>query len=65
MMTTSVRHQHHGVDLSDEDRRRYGRRAQVLAGASVGYNVVESVIAITAGLVAGSVAVPRLCASSA
>ena len=37
-------------------RRRLGRRAQLLAGASVTYNVVEAVIAITAGVVAGSVA---------
>ena len=26
--------------VSPDDRRRYGRRAQLLAGASVGYNVV-------------------------
>ncbi len=46
----------HDTVVSDEDRRRFGRRAQLLAGASVTYNVVEAVIAITAGLVAGSVA---------
>lgn len=45
-----------GVAVSDEDRRKYGRRAQLLAGTSVAYNVVEAIIAITAGLVAGSVA---------
>lgn len=39
-----------------EQRRRLGRRAQLLAAASVTYNVIEAVIAITAGLVAGSVA---------
>ena len=38
------------------DRARLGRRAQLLAAASVSYNVVEAVIAIAAGLVAGSVA---------
>lgn len=38
------------------DRKRWGRRAQLLATASVSYNVVEAVIAIAAGLVAGSVA---------
>lgn len=38
------------------DRRRLGRRAQLLAGASVTYNVIEAVVAVTAGLVAGSVA---------
>lgn len=39
-----------------EARRRLGRRAQLLAAASVGYNVVEAVVAIAAGVVAGSVA---------
>ena len=43
-------------DLSAQDRTRLGRRAQLLAGVSVGYNIFEAVIAITAGLVAGSVA---------
>lgn len=38
------------------DRRRLGRRAQLLAATSVVYNVVEAVIAITAGVLAGSVA---------
>ena len=42
--------------LTVADRRRLGRRAQLLAAASVGYNLVEAVIAITAGVVAGSVA---------
>jgi len=42
--------------LSDAERRRFGRRAQFLAATSVGYNVVEAVIAIGAGLFAGSVA---------
>lgn len=44
------------VSLSAEDRTRLGRRAQLLAGTSVAYNVIEAVIAITAGVVAGSVA---------
>lgn len=39
-----------------DDRARLGRRAKVLAGFSVTYNLVEAVIAITAGVVAGSVA---------
>lgn len=47
---------HHHVPLDASDRARLGRRAQWLAAASVVYNVVEAVIAITAGLVAGSVA---------
>jgi divalent metal cation (Fe/Co/Zn/Cd) transporter len=38
------------------ERARLGRRAQLLAAASVAYNAVEAVIAISAGLVAGSVA---------
>ncbi|MGW6201907.1 cation diffusion facilitator family transporter [Kribbella sp. NPDC055110] len=38
------------------ERRRLGKRAQLLAGASVAYNVVEAIVAITSGLVAGSVA---------
>lgn len=39
------------------DRRRVlGRRAQLLAGASVSYNLVEAAVAIAAGVVAGSVA---------
>nr|WP_218848998.1 cation transporter [Nocardioides perillae] len=33
-----------------------GRRAQLLAGASVAYNAVEAVVALTAGVAAGSVA---------
>ena len=37
-------------------RKRLGRRAQLLAAASVGYNLVEAAIAISAGTVAGSVA---------
>lgn len=42
--------------LTAAERQRLGRRAQLLAGASVTYNVVEAVIAVTAGVVAGSVA---------
>jgi hypothetical protein len=39
-----------------EHRDRLGRRAQLLAAASVAYNVLEAGIAVTAGVVAGSVA---------
>ena len=42
--------------VSPADRARLGRRARLLAGVSVSYNAVEGVIAIGAGLVAGSVA---------
>ena len=38
------------------ERPRLGRRAQLLAAASVTYNVLEAGVAISAGLVAGSVA---------
>jgi divalent metal cation (Fe/Co/Zn/Cd) transporter len=50
-------HVHSAVFVTDPARRRQlGRRAQLLAAASVSYNVVEAVIAIVAGVVAGSVA---------
>ena len=42
--------------LSADERQRLGRRAQVLAGASVGYNIIEAVIAVSVGIAAGSVA---------
>jgi divalent metal cation (Fe/Co/Zn/Cd) transporter len=42
--------------LTAAERTRLGRRAQLLAGASVAYNIVEAVVAIAAGVVAGSVA---------
>ena len=42
--------------VSDERRQVLGRRAQLLAAASVTYNALEAVVAITAGMVAGSVA---------
>jgi divalent metal cation (Fe/Co/Zn/Cd) transporter len=49
-------HVHAPRDLTLADRKRPGRRAQLLAAASVGYNGLEAVVAIAAGLVAGSVA---------
>jgi divalent metal cation (Fe/Co/Zn/Cd) transporter len=42
--------------LARAERARLGRRAQLLAGASVAYNVAEAVVAVAAGLVAGSIA---------
>jgi divalent metal cation (Fe/Co/Zn/Cd) transporter len=42
--------------LAPADRERLGRRARLLAGASVVYNSVEAVVALAAGTVAGSVA---------
>ena len=50
---TSV-HDHAHAALAPIERARLGRRAQLLAGASVAYNSAEAVIAITAGAVAGS-----------
>ena len=55
MTTRAVAHNHDTL-VSENDRRRYGRRAQLLAGASVTYNVIEAIIAVTAGVLAGSVA---------
>jgi hypothetical protein len=42
--------------LSPDDRRRLGRRAQLLAAASVSYNLLEAGVAVAAGVAAGSVA---------
>ncbi|TYP86177.1 cation diffusion facilitator family transporter [Blastococcus xanthinilyticus] len=42
--------------LPEAERARLGRRARVLAGASLTYNAAEAVVAIAAGLAAGSVA---------
>ena len=44
------------LPLTVQVRRRLGRRAQLLAGASVAYNVAEAAVAVTAGAAAGSVA---------
>lgn len=50
-------HIHAPAYVADPARRRQlGRRAQLLAAASVSYNLIEAVIAISAGLVAGSIA---------
>ena len=50
----STTHAH--AALSTAERARLGRRARLLAGASLTYNTVEAVVAIAAGLAAGSVA---------
>lgn len=44
------------LGLAPAERARLGRRAQLLAAASVSYNLVEGALAITAGVIAGSVA---------
>jgi divalent metal cation (Fe/Co/Zn/Cd) transporter len=50
-VTTTVRQA-----LSSAQRRRLGRRAQLWAGVSVTYNLIEAVVAVLAGAVAGSIA---------
>ena len=55
-MTAVHAHAVDGPPLTDAQRGRLGRRAQLLAGASVAWNSAEAVIAITAGTVAGSAA---------
>lgn len=45
-----------GVQVSTRRRQDLARRAQLLAGASVAYNSVEAVVALGAGVAAGSVA---------
>ena len=47
----------HATAVTDPaERARLGRRARLLAGTSVAYNGVEAVVAVAAGLVAGSAA---------
>lgn len=43
-------------NLDAEVRARLGRRAKLLAGLSVAYNVIEGIVAIAAGAAAGSIA---------
>jgi divalent metal cation (Fe/Co/Zn/Cd) transporter len=54
----TARHSHDSLSaaLPPADRARLGRRAQLLAAASVTYNGAEAVIAIAAGAAAGSAA---------
>lgn len=42
--------------LTPNRRETLGRRAQLLAGASVAYNAVEAIVAISAGVAASSIA---------
>lgn len=42
--------------LTARERSRLGRRAQLLAGASVSYNAIEAIVAIAAGSAASSIA---------
>jgi divalent metal cation (Fe/Co/Zn/Cd) transporter len=52
----STTHTHARPALTDDERGRLGRRARLLAATSVSYNALEAIIAISAGLVAGSIA---------
>ncbi len=54
--TTAAGHHDARSAVDQSEKERLGRRAQVLAGVSVGYNSIEAVIAIAAGVVAGSAA---------
>jgi len=49
-------HGHSAAALPAAERTRLGRRAQLLAGASVTYNAAEAVLALGAGAAAGSTA---------
>ncbi len=44
------------ASLTAAERARLGQRARFLAGATVSYNVIEAVVAVAAGVAAGSVA---------
>jgi divalent metal cation (Fe/Co/Zn/Cd) transporter len=56
-VSTGTRGHSHAVEVADPARRaRLGRRAQLLAGASVTYNLAEAVIALAAGAAASSAA---------
>ena len=55
-MTGSHGHAALAAAVEPAERARLGRRAQLLAATSVAYNAVEAVIAVAAGLVAGSIA---------
>jgi divalent metal cation (Fe/Co/Zn/Cd) transporter len=52
------------VPSIDPERPRLVRRARVLAGLGLGWHVVEAVIAVTAGLAAGSIALVGFGADS-
>ncbi len=56
MSSAAVSDPENAAPLTPERRSQLGRRAQQLAGASVAYNVVEAVVAITAGAAASSIA---------
>ncbi len=58
MPRTSALHDHAAAAAAvpADVRDRLGRRARLLAGASVGYNTVEAVVALAAGAAAGSAA---------
>jgi divalent metal cation (Fe/Co/Zn/Cd) transporter len=56
-VSTDLHGHNHAVEVADPARRsQLGRRAQLLAGASVTYNLAEAVIALAAGAAASSAA---------
>ncbi len=56
-MSAAADHDHAVVPVgASAERARLGRRAQLLAGASVAYNLGEAAVAITAGAAASSAA---------
>lgn len=55
-MSATHAHNTAAAAIAPDERVRLGRRAQLLAVASVTYNSAEAVMAITAGTVAGSAA---------
>ena len=65
MSAATQAHRHAHPELAEDERVRLGRRARTLAGLRVSYNLVEGVVAISAGLVAGSVALVGFGADSA
>lgn len=56
MTATGHDHAAQAAAVPADERARLGRRARLLAATSVTYNLAEAVIAIAAGVVAGSVA---------
>lgn len=56
MTTVDPDHRSAPTSLSAQGRTRLGRRAQLLAAASVSYNAIEAIVAIAAGAAASSIA---------
>jgi hypothetical protein len=61
---SAATHTHAHPELTAGERARLRRRARLLAAGSVTYNAVEAAVAISAGLVAGSIALVGFGADS-